>query len=252
VTIPLGGQQWEETGPSGCTYAAVAVRSERRDELFAALREARFSGWIAPRAERGWLAAVAASGEGTVAAARRGVVGVGEFLADRLAAPVLAVRVVDDRQLLIVAWTDGDEIGRYVSDPSHGTPDSDGVLSEPLGVEYADAFAAACGRPEAADDLAEALAEELDPDSMIESERLATVLRLLGLPPWLVAASSLPRDPPTGPRARDLTRLGAGVAGLAGHVVGRAANVVRKRRKPPPAIVDPPRGRGGDIDPWLL
>jgi hypothetical protein len=252
VTIPLGGQQWQETGPSGYTYAAVAVRSERRDDLLAALRAARFSGWLAPEPEGGWLVAVAASGDGTVAAGRRGVVGVGEFLAGRIAAPVLAVRMIDDRQLLIVAWEDGDEIGRYVSDPSHGTPASDGVLSEPLGVEHADAFAAACDRPEAADDLAEVLAEELDPDSTIESERLSAVLRLLGLPRWLVAAASLPRDPPTGPRARDLTRLGAGLAGLPGHLWGRAANVVRKRRGPPPAITDPPRGRGGDIDPWLL
>jgi hypothetical protein len=196
--------------------------------------------------------AVTASGGGTVAAGRRDVVGVGEQLAGRFAAAVLAVRVVEDRQPLIVAWDDGDEIGRYVSDPSHGTPASDGVLSEPLGVEHADAIAAACGRPDAADDLAETLAEELDPESTIESERLSDALRLLGLPLWLVAASSLPRDPPTGPRARDLTRLGAGVAGFPGRPWGWAANIVRRRRKPPPAIVDPPRKHGGDIDPWLL
>jgi len=81
---------------------------------------------------------------------------------------------------------------------------------------------------------------------------LSTVLRLLGLPRWLVAAGSLPRDPPTGPRARDLTRLGAGVPGLLGRVRGRAVNVVRRRRPPPPVVTDPPRGRGADIDPWLL
>jgi len=29
-------------------------------------------------------------------------------------------------------------------------------------------------------------------------------------------------------------------------------NVVRRRRPPPPVVTDPPRGRGADIDPWLL
>jgi hypothetical protein len=250
-----GPQRWEERGPSGYTYAAVAVRTGNTAhgavDLVAALREVRFSGWVAPP-DDGWRFAVAASGDGTVAAGRRGVVGVGEWLAQRLGAPVLAFRVADDRQLVIVAWTDGDEVGRYVSDPSHGFPASDGVLSEPLGIEHAGAFAALCGRPDSADDLAETLAEDLDPDSVIESERLSTVLRLLGLPHWLVAAGSLPRDPPTGPRARDLTRLGAGVPGVLGRVRGRAVNVVRRRRPPPPVVTDPPRGRGGDIDPWLL
>jgi len=249
MTYLPGPHSWEEKGPSGYTYAAVAVPAT--SDLISALREVRFSGWVAPP-EDGWRFAVAASGDGTVAAGRRGVVGVGEWLAQRLAGPVLAFRVADDRQLLIVAWADGDEVGRYISDPSHGFPASDGVLSEPLGVENADAFAALCDRPDSADDLAEALAEELDPDSVIESERLSTVLRLLGLPRWLVAAGSLPRDPPTGPRARDLTRLGAGVPGLLGRVRGRAVNVVRRRRPPPPVVTDPPRGRGADIDPWLL
>jgi len=255
MTYLPGPQHWEEKEPSGYTYAAVAVRTGNTAhdavDLVATLREVRFSGWVAPP-EDGWQVAVAASGDGTVAAGRRGVVGVGEWLAQRLAGPVLAFRIADDRQLLIVAWADGDEVGRYVSDPSHGFPPSDGVLAEPLGVEHADAFADLCGRPDSADDLAETLAEDLDPDSVIESERLSAVLRLLGLPRWLVAAGSLPRDPPTGPRARDLIRLGAGVPGLLGRVRGRAVNVVRRRRPPPPVVTDPPRGRGGDIDPWLL
>jgi hypothetical protein len=272
MVYQLGGQHWQETGPSGYTYGAVLVRLEGgsgqrpRDEgeagrrprheggpveVLAALREIRFSGWVAAP-ESGWLVAVAATGAGTVAAGRRGVIGVGERLAERLGGPVLAVRVLADRQLLLALWADGDEVGRYVSDPSHGFPADDGVLSEPLGVEHAEAFATACGRPDVADDLGETLAEELDPESVIESERLSAVVRLLGLPGWLVAASALPRDPPTGPRARDLTRLGAGVPGLLGRLCGHAVDIVRRRRPPPPAVSDPPRGRAGDLDPWLL
>lgn len=236
-------------GTSGYTYAAVLVRGPHED-VRAALREIRFSGWLAPP-EGGWLVVVARHGNGTVAAGRRGVIGVGEWLADRLGATVLAVRVVSDRQLVVAVWQGTDEVGRYVSDPSVGFAKEDEVLSEPLGVEHAAAFAQACGHPEAADDLAELLAEELDPDSVIESERLGTVLRLLGLPRWVVAAASLPKDVPTGPRAAEVTRLGAGVPGLRGRIYGRAVDIVRRHRRPPPPIADPPRATA-DVDPWLL
>lgn len=254
VVVPSG----DVGGPSGYTYACVLVRLDggpagplrTRAEVLAALREVRFSGWLA-QPEDGWLVAVAACGDATVAAGRRGVLGVGGWLADRLAATIVAVRVVADRQLLLAAWVDREEVGRYVSDPSYGLPDEDDVLPDPLGVEYADAFAAACGHPQAGGDLAELLAEPLDPDNVIESERLGAVLRLLDLPRWLVAASALPRDVPTGPRAADMTRLGAGVPGVAGWVCGRAVDVVRRRRRPPPAIAGPPRGAVG-VDPWIL
>jgi hypothetical protein len=148
-------------------------------------------------------------------------------------------------------WVGRDEVGRYVSDPSHGLDPGDGTLSDPVGVEHAGAFATACLHPETAGDLAELLGEELDPDSVIESERLSGVLRLLGLPRWLVSASSLPRNVPTGPRARDMTRLGAGVPGFPGRLWGWAADLVRRRRPPPPAITDAPRG-GAGADPWLF
>ena len=267
-----GGSSAEIGGPAGYTYAAVVVRLEglpyTRDDVLAALREIRFSGWLAPPQD-GWLVAVAASGDGTVAAGRRGVVGVAEVLATRLAGPmlatrqagpmlatrqagpVLAVRVLADRQLLLALWTDGDEVGRYVSDPSREPGADEDLLPDPYGVEHADAIAGACGRPEAAEDLSELLAEELDPDSVIESERLARVLRLLGLPTWLVAAATLPRDIPTGPSSGDMTRLGAGVPGPLGRLCGWAVNVVRRRRPPPPAVTDAPRGSSG-VDPWLL
>jgi hypothetical protein len=253
MMYPVVGPGGDVSGPSGYTYAGVAVRLDgvpsgrpcTRQDVLTALREVRFSGWLA-QPEDGWLVAVAASGDGTIAAGRLGILGVGEWLADRLAATVLAVRVVTDRQLLVVLWVDREEVGRYVSDPSYGLDDD--TPPDPFGVEHAAAFAAACGHPEAAEDLTELLAEQLDPESVIESERLGAVLRLLGLPRWLVAVSSLPRDMPTGPRARDMTRLGAGVPGLLGWVCGRAANLVRRRRPPPPAVTDAPRG-AADIDP---
>jgi hypothetical protein len=249
-----GGGSEVGVGPEGHTYAAVVVRLDGgpagRDDVLAALREIRFSGWLA-QPEDGWLVAVAASGAGTVAAGRRGVAGVAERLAGRLTGTVLAIRVLADRQLLLALWSGGDEVGRYVSDPSREPGAEDDVLPSPLGAEQAAAFAEVLGRPEQADDLAELLAEDLDPDSFIESERLARVLRLLRLPTWLVAAATLPRDIPTGPRSRDMTRLGAGVPGLPGRLSGWAVNVVRRRRPPPPVVTDPPRGSSG-MDPWLM
>ena len=249
-----GGNSEVGLGPEGYTYAAVVIRADSgpatRDDVLAALREIRFSGWLA-QPEDGWLVTVAASGAGTVAAGRRGVAGVAEHLAERLTGTVLAIRVLADRQLLLALWTGGEEVGRYVSDPSREPGADDDVLASPIGAEHAAAFADVLGHPEKAGDLVELLAEDLDPDSFIESERLARVLRLLGLPTWLVAAATLPRDIPTGPRSRDLTRLGAGVPGLAGRPAGWAVNVVRKRRPPPPAVTDAPRGSSG-MDPWLM
>ena len=243
----------EPGGPHGHTYAAVAVRAGDDPEpgagLPAALRRIRFTGWLAPP-DSGWLVAVAVPGGGTVAAGRRGIVDVGAWLAAGRPGTVLAIRVLADRQLALAGWADGEELGRYVSDPSREPGADEDVLPEPLGAEYAPAFATACGRPEMAGDLAVVLAEELDPDSVIESERLARVLRLLGLPTWVVAVAALPRDVPTGPRAREMSRLGAGVPGLPGLLCGPVAAVVR-RRPPPPVVADPPRGASG-IDPWLL
>jgi hypothetical protein len=246
--IPRGRS--DEAEPLGDTYAAVILAvAGQSSEVRAALRQVRFSGWLGP--ENGRLVAVAVPGNGTVAAGRRGVVGVGEWLAARLRGTIVAVRVVHDRQLLLAVWVDGHEVGRYLSDPSYGLAEDDDTLPHPFGVERATAFAAACGQPEAAEDLAELFAEELDPDSVFESERLAQILRLLQLPTWLVAAAALPRDVPTGPRARDLTRLGAGRDGLAGWICGRAVDVVRRHRHPPPAVTDAPRG-GENLDPWFL
>jgi hypothetical protein len=165
---------------------------------------------------------------------------------------VVVARVRLDRQLVLAAFRGPDELGRYSSDPSREPGADDEVLAEPFGVEHAEAFAEAVGRADAAEELAEVLGEELDTDSVYESERLARVLGLLGLPRWIVAAGALPRHLPTGPRTKDLVRLGAGATGAKGVVQGRAAAAARRRMPPPPAIADPPRADDLGIDPWLL
>ena len=236
--------------PAGETYAVVLVRAEDAGPAETALRRLRFTGWIAPP-EGGWLPILAVPGDGAVAGGRRGVVELGATLAADLATTALAIRVLADRQLALVAWTGAEELGRYVSDPSREPGADEDVLDDPYGGEAAPGFAAACGHPERGNDLADVLAEPLDPDRFIESERLARILRLLGLPTWLVASATLPRDIPTGPSARQLTRLGFGLSGPLGVVCDRAARVVRRRRRPGPVLADPPTG-GSGMDPWLL
>jgi hypothetical protein len=181
------------------------------------------------------------------------VVGVGAALAEALSTTTLAVRVLDDRQLVLVACESGRQVARYVSDPSREPGAADDVLPDPFGVDGADAVAAACGRPHAGEELAELLAEPLDPDEEIESERLARVLQLLGLPSWLVNAWRPPRPMRTGPAPRDLLRLRAGRTGALGRITGRAADLGRRWRPPPPVLLDPPRGGLGIDDPgrWL-
>src|SRR3712207_6365389 len=85
MTIPPGGTP-ETGGPSGYTYAAVLVQQapgtqpstaaphRLPDTLLPTLEEIRFSGWVAPPYGE-WVPVVPA-GDGTVAAGRRGVVGV--------------------------------------------------------------------------------------------------------------------------------------------------------------------------------
>jgi hypothetical protein len=240
------GSQLE--GPPGYTYSAVLVRvGERSDvpqELIALLRGIRFSGWVAPP-QGGWVPVVPA-GVGTTAAGRRGVLGVGEAVAETLATTTLAVRVLEDRQLVLAAWDSGREVARYVSDPSREPRAEEDVLPDPYGTEGAGAVAELCGRPEVGEELGELLAEPLDPDQHIESERLGRVMRLLGVPSWLVNAWRLPRAMSTGPAPRDLLRLRAGRTGPLGWVAGRATSRVRRWRPPPPVLLDPPRGDSGD------
>jgi hypothetical protein len=111
----------------------------------------------------------------------------------------------------------------------------------------------AAERPDAADGLAEILEEDLDSDSVFESERLRAVLRILGMPDWIVAAVALPHDIPTGPRAHDLTRVRVGASGARGVLRDVFVRRLRRRRIPPAVIADPPRQGGmGGLEPWMF
>jgi hypothetical protein len=179
------------------------------------------------------------------------VIEVAGLVAARTETAVLAVRVRQDRQLGVVAWRGGEERGRYSSDPSREPSADDDVLDEPFGADIAEALAELWDRPDATEDLTELLEEQLDPDSVYESERLRTLLRTLGLPTWIVASGALPHDIPTGPRARELTRLRGGAPGSAGGILGRALGPVRRRHHPPPVIADPPQGGGSGFEDWM-
>lgn len=250
---PLGVSRDEVGGPDGYSYGAVLLQLDAElQDVLDLLRDIRFSGWVSPPNAR-WVVVLGERGAGVVASERRGVLDVGALVAGRVTASVLAVQVRRDRQLSLVGWEDGEEVGRYCSDPSLEPGADDDVLAEPVGAASAVAFARLAGREDAADDLIEILDEELDPESVYESERLRQVLRLLGMPDWLVAADALPRDIPTGPRARDLTRLRAGVPGAPGVLRDLFVRRLRRRRTPPPAIADPPRGGGmSGLEPWMF
>jgi hypothetical protein len=238
---------------AGESYGAALVRADQQalPGVIDSLRAVRFSGWIAPPAD-GWIVALGDPGDGVVAAGKRGIVEVAALLAGGLGSPGVAVRVKRDRQLALVAWRGTAEVGRYCSDPSRESGADGEILSDPYGVEHAEGFAELLGRPDAAEDLAAVLEQELDIESVSESERLAQVLDLLRLPRWLVAVGSLPNDIPTGPRAIDLIRLRGGAAGMAGRARGVVIRPIRRRADPPPIVADPPRSGGLGMDPWLF
>ncbi|MFB9376694.1 hypothetical protein ACFFKU_04225 [Kineococcus gynurae] len=254
MAIPIGISHGDSS-PLGHSYAAVLVRVEDgapdRGPVLDRLRALRFTGWVTGPHE-GWLVVVCGS-PGTVATGRRGVLGVGEALAAGTGSSALALLVRNDRQLLLVGWDHGREVGRYLSDPSFGLGRDTDVLSDSIGVEHAEEFAALAGRPGAADDLAELLAEEIDADETIESERLDGIAGLLGLPRWLPSVSALPRELPVGPARGEFVRLGGGRTGPLAGPWGTLLDVVRKRRHPPAAVTDPPRGSGpGEFEAWML
>jgi hypothetical protein len=215
-------QSGSREGPDGYSYAGLLARADRTAVLDR-LAAARFSGWVGPQ-EGAWVVAVAAPPRRS-----RRPVDLDRFVVQVAAgsgALILAVVVTNDRLLRLTGWAGANELGRYVSDPSYGIdepaepldpfdPFGAPAISEPEGVEYATALAAACGRRDLADDLAKILAEPLDPESEIESERLSSVLQLLDLPRWLVAAYALPRRVWSGPPPARFTRL------VRGHSVRR-------------------------------
>lgn len=236
MSIPIRGPD-DPAAMDGYSYSGVFVRAEH-GTLLGRLAEQRFTGWLGPQ-EGEWALAVAEEAAGPVAGSGRTLLTLARALARDLSTIVIVARVERDRVLRLDGWDgtgdDGDEapreLGGYVSDPSVDAEDADAVFPEPDGAHHAEAYAQACEQPGAAEELFEVLAEELDPQTVFESERLDTVLRLLDLPRWLISAQSLPKDVPAGPRHTELVRLGAGRSGPSGLVMGAVTGVLRRRRR---------------------
>ncbi len=239
MTLPIGAPE-DPSASQGLSYAGVFVNADRR-LLLDQLAQRRFSGWLGPQ-EGDWVLAVAEQATGAVAGGGTALTTLARDLAHALGAVVIVARVERDRVLRLDGWDGTDDdghdepepLGSYLSDPSvDATPDDedDEVYPEPVGAEFAPSYARSCGVPEATGELTEVLEEELDPESVFESERLDSVLRLLELPRWLISAGSLPGDVPAGPRRSELVRLGAGREGLPGLVVGAVTGVLRRRRR---------------------
>jgi hypothetical protein len=250
---PMPAPDSEAGGPAGHSYGAAILPSGETPPapVQQALSDLRFSGWIAPP-EGGRVVVLGDPGDGVVADGRRGIVEVAAELARGVSGPVLAVRVRDDRQLALVAWRDGEEVARYCSDPSREPDADDDVLAEPYGAESAETIAQLWERPGVSEKMLELLEDELDPDSVSESERLGGVLRMLELPDWIVAAGALPRAMPRGPKVSELTRMRAGATGVAGRSRDALVRPVRRRQHPPPVIADPPVGFSPGDEYWML
>lgn len=219
----------------GYTYAGIFVCAER-DSVRDHLTDRRFTGWLGPQ-ECDWVLAVPEETSAAVAGDGMDLSALAAGLARALGTVAVMARVERDRVLHLEGWDGtGDQdsqepqhLGSYLSDPTADAPDDDEIYPEPVGAHHAPRYAEACGHPEVGDDLTELLAEELDPESVFESERLDSVLRLLDLPRWLIAASSLPGDVPSGPRRSEMVRLGAGREGASGRVAGTMTGILRRR-----------------------
>lgn len=253
----VGQVEVEAGGPSGHSYRG-AVLTAPRDAVLARAAAARFSGWVGPQ-EGDHVLLVPSSPHLVVASGGRDLEALtGDLLGELLGepgdpageatggppggvGPALVVEVVRDRLLSLVLLTGGEEPLRYLSDPSLLDPDD---LDEPRGAHHAPVLARTFGVPGVAVTLREALSELLDPEHYIESERVARVLGLLGLPIWLVSAWSLPRRVSYGPEPRAFTRLGAGVAGVGGWPAGWAVGPVRRVRQKLTRRPDGPRPDG--------
>jgi hypothetical protein len=89
-------------------------------------------------------------------------------------------------------------------------------------------------------------------DARVYERDWGRMLRSAGyLPTWIIASGALPRDIPTGPRAKELTRLRVGVTGSSGAILARALGPIRRRQKPPAVIAEPPQGGGSGFEEWM-
>lgn len=225
--------------PAGLSYAGVYARGAR-EAVIEALGALGFSGYVGPQ-EGAWVVAVAANPRGAVASGKRRVDDVARESAATLGAVVLAVEVDRDERLRLWPFEEADALPAYDSAP----PQEDGepaytlddfgnpVLPDGAPADGEMVAAALLATLEVADEddaLVHLLDEELGEDTS-ESERLVAVLRLLGLPTWIVSSDSLPKRVPGGPDKDEVIRLGAGKTGLSGRVADALRRPVRQRPK---------------------
>lgn len=228
------------TGESegGLTYSGVFVASDR-ERLLEELAELRFTGYVGPQ-EGDWVLAISGNPLGKVAGQKRRIVDVAREIAATLGVVTLAAEVERDTRLRLHAFDGDAALPPYDSAPPEEEPgeialDEFGmpVVAEGLYVDNDDVAAALLTTFEAEDDdgaLAELLNENLGED-VFESERLVAILRILGLPTWIVSSDSLPKRVPGGPDKDEVTRLGAGKPGVKGMVADAIRKPVRPRPK---------------------
>lgn len=212
--------------PEGPTYCGILAVVPRAD-LVQTLTAVRFSGYVGPQ-EGPWVVTVCLRPRGAVAGKGMTAAQVARAVSAALGTVTFTVLVHRDLMLSIEAFLAGEPVLTYCSDPTVADPSDEELLPEPVGAQEAPAFAAALGDPGVATELEELLGEELG-ESENESERVTRVLRLIGAPAWIVAAETLPKKVPSGPGAKEFTRLRAGKAGVPGRVDGAVREIVRRK-----------------------
>jgi hypothetical protein len=214
-------------GPAGSTYCGIFTLAPQ-EAVLGALSDLRFSGYVGPQ-EGPWVVAVCLRVRGAVAGDKMTSADVARALSAASGGAAFNLIVLDDKMLNIEAYRSGELVMSYYSDPTVEYPHNDELMPEPIGAQDAPAFAAALGAPELAEGLEELLGEELG-ESENESERVTRVLRLIGAPAWIVAAETLPKAVPSGPAAKEFTRLGAGKEGVSGRLDDAVRGIVRKKK----------------------
>lgn len=239
------------------SYAGLFVAAPQA-QVLQFLEESRFSGWLGPQQGQ-WVLAVAENPLGRVAGNKRALAELGSHVAARTGELALAVRVDREERLQLWLFRGTETISTLDTDPpddeafgggiavdEFGEPMMTGggevvldefgdpVGGEMFGMDEGDEFdefehapiARAFGRPEVSEELSEVLQESLSEDQS-ESERLTVVVRLLGLPTWLVSSTSLPKAMSIGPDKSELIRLQAGRQGASGWITGAVSRKLR-------------------------
>lgn len=228
-------------GEAGLSYSGVYAAAER-ERVIAALGELRFTGFIGPQ-EGTWVLSIAGNPLAKVAGKKRRINDVAHDLATTLGVVTLAAEVVKDSRLRLWAF-DGDEVlPAYDSDPPDDEDEPGGITLDDFGnpvmsggggfVDHemvAVSLLSAFGAEDEEGTLGDLLDDDLGEDTS-ESERLTSILRVLGLPTWIVSSDSLPRRVPGGPDKDAVLRLGAGKPGVQGWFADALRRPARPKAK---------------------